>query len=138
MRREFDRLIRDYGEYIKYIRKTDIPCFECHDKDMNYCKHCYGTGKKVEVEDLKVRSEAQSVPQSWPRMIEEKPIGNWQQPVYIFYFKHDEPPKLTDLIIKDNRLYEIEFVDALKGRRGRVEYYRAGGQNKPTKEHLIK
>ena len=139
LRRQFEIILRDYGEEVEYIRLTNLPCPECKgkDPDLNNCKTCIGTGKKVKSEKVLTRSEAQSVPQSWPRMVEKEPIGDWQQPIYLFYFKHDFNPSLKDLVIKENRIYEIEFTDPLKGREGRIEYWRAGAQNKPSKDKLI-
>lgn len=133
-------ILSRYGQDVKYIRRTKIPCKECwgEEPDISYCKRCYGTGREIKIEDRLAYSEAASVPQTWPRMTEKKPIGDWQVPAYMFYFEYYVEPTEKDLIIVNNKLYQIHFSDPLEGREGRVEYYRAATERRPTMEHLLK
>lgn len=136
LRLEYDNIIRDYGHEIRYARKTKMPCPEIRDNH-DLCKECLGTGFMIMYETHKVRRDTASIPETWPGSVSVKTMGDWQVPAYIYYMRYDSNPQTNDLLIDQDKIYEIKFPDPLFGDHGRIEYFRVAVLYKITKQQLV-
>ncbi len=143
LRQEIDDLLVHNGYDIEYYRRTNLPCSVCKLEDeaqappTETCKDCLGTGQKLQKEIKRVRCDPASIPETWPRAIQRRPVGNWKAPAWLYFMKHDANPKSLDLIIDMGRILEINFVDGQRRWDGRIEYYYVATEAKPTKiQHM--
>jgi len=144
LRWEIDQLLDRNGYDIDYYRRTNVPCAECNDGSVNEppypqsetCKPCLGTGWKLTHERHRVRRDPASVPETWPRSVDIKPVGSWQAPAWLYFMKHDTNPRFLDLIVQENEILEINFADPQRRWDGRIEYYYVAVESKPTKIQL--
>jgi len=134
LREEVDIIMRDHGHWC-WLLVVDLTvrclCVEAKTITANpNCAICMGLGYEYEEKRVLSRRRLSSGLQTLftteqltdPGML--SPVGNF------YYFEHHVHPKPQDVIIEkddnDNvyEVFDIELVEPLREKRGRIEYYR--------------
>jgi hypothetical protein len=150
LREKFDKLLNDYGNYIIYVRTNKnlhCKCWNPQQESSNpKCPICFGTGFVVKVEIRKARSRSASTPVSYPNLMQHEEPAITDDPGYFFYMRWDSNPKTEDIIIDVSwnngiptftNAYEINFPEPLRGKGGRIEYWRLACRAKSSREVYI-
>ncbi len=142
LREEFDQLLAEWGYDVPYYRRTKLPCPTCKGEAYEQCHDCLGTGVKLIKETKRVRRRLAAIPETWPRAISPRPVGEWMVTGYTYWMRYDTNPKHLDLIVDTaedgfKQILEVNLVDPLRGVGGRIEYYRVAVAKKITKAEFI-
>ncbi len=142
LREEFDELLLRWGYGVPYYSRTKMPCSACQGEEYESCQTCLGTGVKLIKETKRVRRRLAAIPETWPRAITTRPVGEWMVTGYTYWMRYDTNPKHLDLIIDTaedgfKQILEVNLVDPLRGEGGRIEYYRVAVAKKATKVKFI-
>jgi len=113
--RFMEKVIRKYGHFIVYVRADKnfyCSCWEEHMKEADpLCNICYGTGYKVKLQRMRVRSRIVTVFETLPGLKYNSPAGNFTPKAFVYYFMEKHHPKAEDLIL------EVEWDENKKVKR---------------------
>lgn len=135
LRYESDGLIKEFGIDVLYVRNWKFVRCRCFN-DLNKtgdpnCPLCFGTGHFASIEKLQA-IESSNSPYSSTSSIIQTDIGVTDQKNEIYYIRHDNTPKIRDMIVKVTwdkngspvdivQVLEITNIFEMRGNNGRVE-----------------
>jgi hypothetical protein len=143
-REEMEEWIKDYGVYVLYQRTSNFIKCTCVDplyKAPNpRCTKCNGSGKLIRTEKTKVLMQ-ELYPISRKGQYTQSQVGEVYGPQINFYFVHDKPPKVKDIVYVIGwrngkpedliNVYEISGYEGQRGENGRIEFYNITANSKP-------
>lgn len=120
LRYESDGLIKEFGIDVLYIRNWKFVRCRCFN-DLNKtgdpnCPLCFGTGHFASIEKLQT-IESSNSPYSSTSTIIQTNIGATDQKNEIYYIRHNNTPKIRDMIVKvtwDKHGCPIDVVQVLE------------------------
>jgi hypothetical protein len=137
LRKEFDEILEEYGHDV-LLQRTDrrVHC-KCWNRGTSEadpeCLICNGTGWVTRIERIRVRREDASQVITRPNRAQGSPLGKVWASSAVYYMRYSVVPQVGDFIyevrwrhnqpVKILSAYEINDINALRGDRGRVEYY---------------
>lgn len=142
LRKEFDKLLKQYGHYIllqRTSRKIRCRCFdEVRQEPLNSCSICLGKGWVSKIERHKVRYDSSIAQTSRGTLSTMTPAGAMWTDGKLFFFRHDVDMKVGDMVFEVGwdpknphkpthviRSYELTDMFEYRSDNGRIEY-RAG------------
>ncbi len=143
-RDEMNEWIRDYGVTVLYQRSSNYIKCSCVDPlykaPDSRCTKCNGTGKLIKTQKLKILMQEQ-YPPNRKGQYDYSQVGQIYAPQITFYFVHNEPPKVKDIVyivgwdkgrpVNLINMYEITGFQGHRGEDGRIEFYMISATSKP-------
>lgn len=151
LRDAFEDIIRDTGYYVllrRTERKMHCSCWDPINQDADdQCIYCGGTGRVSIIERQLTRKTRTMFATTAPNNVVLANPSNFEVPSYTYYFRYDVHPRVQDLVyevswLDDNNPKvilaenEINLVEPLRDRRGRIEYYRASCSERPINKTI--
>ena len=151
LKKDFERIIEDYGNYSLVIREgSRIPCDCLDEKTHEYsreCDFCFGLGNIPIIEKHKTRNMDTSVPETLAMLGTAGSFGDLAVPGRVYYMKTDCAIQRNDLIMEvdwdgdtpiynGTGLYEISHYNDLRFLNGEKTFKKVYTKDKPVKKQI--
>jgi hypothetical protein len=152
VRNEFEKILLQYGYPVLVVRaNTQIRCScwnEKHQEADRECPICFGLGFVPVVEKWTTRDSDTAVPQTLPMISVDGKFGGMAVAGRQYYFKHNFPGKVQDLIVdvewsntgkpiyNGGGVYEIAHVDPQRFERGQMIFQKVYVKDQPVQKEI--
>jgi DnaJ-class molecular chaperone len=150
-RQAMHNILDEYGQYILLIRRNEYQTCKCvtaaAKAPRDDCPVCLGTGTVNKAERVLARVKATNSNDTLPKVTQSTPIGDVGVIFRQFYVDFRVRPRSDDLFVicdwKSDKpyvpiitqytaIYEINYVEPLRGEKGRIEYFMSVTKSDPV------
>lgn len=152
VRLEFNKILAQYGYPVLVVRQnTKLRCSCWNEKRQESdreCPICFGLGFVPIVEKHTTRDADTQVPQTLPMITVDSKFGGMSVPGRQYFFQHDFPGSIMDLIVdvewsetgkpvyNGGGIYQISHIDPQRFERGETVFRKVYVKDQPVEKSI--